>query len=189
MHVILTSLLLVAAAEIGDKTQLLAILLAARFKRPWPVIGGVFVATVANHAVAAFAGRELAWLFEGAAFRYAVAASFILMAAWALIPDRIDAKAERPSRYGPFLTTFVAFFLVEIGDKTQIATVALGARFHDVARVTIGTTLGLMLANVPAVLFGERVTRLVPLKAMRIVAALIFLALGLWMVAETAGWF
>lgn len=188
MDVILTSLVLVAIAEIGDKTQLLAILLAAKFRRPWPIVGGIFVATLANHALAALAGRELAGLFEGAAFRYAIGASFILMAGWALIPDGAPDAAAKPARHGAFLTTLVAFFLVEIGDKTQVATVALGARFHDVTLVTIGTTLGMMLANVPAVFFGEAVTRVVPLKVVRTIAALIFLGLGLWVLADTAGW-
>lgn len=188
MHIILTSLLLVAIAEIGDKTQLLAILLATKFKRPWPVVAGMFVATIANHAVAAFAGAELAGFLDGKPFRYAVAASFLAMAVWALIPDGYDEAGRKPSRFGPFLTTLIAFFFVEIGDKTQIATVALGARFASVELVTIGTTIGMMLANVPAIFLGERAARVVPLKVVRIVAALIFLGLGLWVVAETAGW-
>lgn len=188
MYVVLTSLALVAIAEIGDKTQLLAILLAAKFKRPWPIVAGIFAATIANHALAALAGSELAGVFDGKPFRYAVAASFIAMAAWALIPDGEPDADARPAKYGPFLTTAVAFFLVEIGDKTQVATVALGARFHDVTLVTIGTTIGMMLANVPAVFFGEAVTRAVPLKAVRAVAALVFLGLGAWVIGETAGW-
>ena len=188
MHIVLTSMFLVAIAEIGDKTQLLAILLATKFRRPWPIIAGMFVATIANHAVAAFAGAELAGFFEGKAFRYAVAASFLAMAIWALIPDKYEEAEEKPSRFGPFLTTLVSFFLVEIGDKTQVATVALGARFDSVELVTMGTTIGMMLANVPAIFLGERVTRVVPLKVVRIVAALIFLGLGAWVLAETAGW-
>ncbi len=188
MNIILTSLLLVAIAEIGDKTQLLAILLAAKFRKPWPIVGGILAATIANHALAAFAGSELAGFFDGKPFRYAVAASFLLMAGWALIPDSEPDADAKPAKYGPFLTTLVAFFLVEIGDKTQVATVALGARFHDVTLVTIGTTIGMMLANVPAVFFGEAVTRVVPLKVVRLVAAAIFLGLGVWVLAETAGW-
>ena len=188
MDIVLTSTLLVAIAEIGDKTQLLAILLAAKFRKPVPVILGILVATLANHAIAAFAGSELAGFFEGKAFRYAVAVSFLAMAAWALIPDKYEESAEKPSRFGPFLTTLIAFFFVEIGDKTQVATVALGARFHDVTLVTIGTTLGMMLANVPAVFLGERATKVLPLNIVRIIAALIFLGLGVWVLAETAGW-
>ncbi len=179
---------MVALAEIGDKTQLLAIVLAARFKRPWPIIAGILVATLANHFLAALAGDLAAAFLDGRAFRYAVAASFIAMAAWTLIPDRLDDDdAPRPSRFGPFLTTTVAFFLVEMGDKTQIATIALGARFHDALWVTVGTTLGMMLANVPAVLLGDALVRRVPLPAVRTIAALLFLAIGLWLLLQTAG--
>jgi putative Ca2+/H+ antiporter (TMEM165/GDT1 family) len=188
MEIVLTSALLVAIAEIGDKTQLLAILLAAKFRKPWPIVLGILGATLANHAIAAFAGSELAGFFEGKAFRYAVAASFLAMAAWALIPDKYEESDSKPSRFGPFLTTLIAFFFVEIGDKTQVATVALGARFHDVTLVTLGTTIGMMLANVPAVFLGERATKVLPLHIVRMVAALIFLGLGLWVLAETAGW-
>ncbi len=183
----LTASGVVALAEMGDKTQLLAIVLATRFQKPWPVIGGILVATLANHALAAWAGSALADWFTGPAFRYAVAASFIAMAAWTLIPDKIDDTDDKPARYGAFLTTAIAFFIVEIGDKTQIATVALGARFHDVLAVTIGTTLGMMAANVPAVLMGHKLVERVPLRTVHIVAALIFLGLGLWMLAQTVG--
>jgi len=181
MDSLLVSALVVAIAEIGDKTQLLAIILATRFKKPAPIILGILVATLANHALAALAGSLVSDLFDGAWFKWAIAASFIAMAAWALVPDKVDDDMPGGAgRYGVFLTTTIAFFLVEMGDKTQIATVALGARFHDVLRVALGTTLGMMLANVPAVYFGEAVTRVVPLKYVRTGAALIFLGLGLW---------
>jgi putative Ca2+/H+ antiporter (TMEM165/GDT1 family) len=185
----LTSTAVVALAEIGDKTQLLAIVLATRFKRPVPIVLGILVATLANHFLAALVGQQAAQILEGLWFRYLVAASFILMAAWTLIPDKLDDDLDaKPARYGAFLTTVVAFFLVEMGDKTQIATVALGARFNEVLWVTGGTTLGMMLANVPAVFLGHALIKRVPLDVVRVVAALLFLAIGLWLLAQTAGW-
>ena len=186
MDALLTSTLVVALAEIGDKTQLLAVLLAARFGRPWPILAGILVATLANHALAALLGREAAALLEGPWFRFGVALSFLLMAAWTLIPDKLEEGGPRPSRHGAFLTTLVCFFLVEMGDKTQVATVALGAQFQSVLWVTLGTTLGMLLANAPAVWCGQALLRRVPLRAVRIAAALLFLALGLWLGAETA---
>lgn len=189
MEAFLTSTAVVALAEIGDKTQLLAIVLATRFRRPVPIILGILVATLANHFLAALVGQQAAQILEGLWFRYLVAASFILMAAWTLIPDKLDDDLDsKPARYGAFLTTVVAFFLVEMGDKTQIATVALGARFNEVLWVTAGTTLGMMLANVPAVFLGHELIKRVPLNVVRIVAALLFLAIGLWLLAQTAGW-
>ncbi|WP_380872229.1 UPF0016 family membrane protein [Sphingomonas sp. DBB INV C78] len=188
MEALFTSTALVALAEIGDKTQLLAILLATRFKRPWPVIAGIFAATIANHFLAALVGSQVASLLDGAWFRYLIAASFIAMAAWTLIPDKIDDLEDKPARFGAFLTTTIAFFLVEMGDKTQIATVALGARFHDVVLVTIGTTLGMMIANVPAVFLGNELIKRVPMRTVHVVAAVLFLAIGLWLIAQTAGW-
>ncbi|HWL47250.1 MAG TPA: TMEM165/GDT1 family protein [Sphingomonadaceae bacterium] len=189
MEAFLTATAIVALAEIGDKTQLLAIVLATRFRRPAPIILGILLATIANHFIAAYAGSRVASLLDGQAFRYAIAFSFILMAAWTLIPDKLDdGGAGKPARFGPFLTTLVAFFVVEIGDKTQIATIALGARFHDVVAVTGGTTLGMMLANVPAVFLGQALVRRVPLRVVRSLAALLFLGIGLWVLVETAGW-
>jgi len=186
MEAILTSTAVVAFAEIGDKTQLLAIVLATRFKRPMPIIVGILFATLFNHFLAALVGAQVASFLDSTWFRYAVGASFVAMAIWALVPDKFDETNDEPGRFGPFLTTFVAFFLVEMGDKTQIATVALGARFHDVITVTTGTTLGMMLANVPAVFMGNALTKLVPLQAMRLAAAVLFLAIGLGMLAQTA---
>lgn len=187
MEALLTSTAVVALAEIGDKTQLLAIVLATRFKRPMPIILGILVATLANHFLAALVGAQAASFLEGDWFRYLIAASFIAMAAWTLIPDKLDEVEDKPARFGAFVTTVIAFFLVEMGDKTQLATVALGARFNDLIMVTLGTTLGMMIANVPAVLLGQELIRRVPLKVVRIVAALLFLVIGLWLAAQTAG--
>ena len=180
MDAFLLSAGLVALAEIGDKTQLLAIVLAARFRRPLPIILGILVATLLNHAVAAGLGVLVAAFLSGPLFQAAVGVAFIAMAAWALIPDKADDGALSRTPGGVFLTTLVAFFLVEIGDKTQIATSLLAARFNDVVLVTLGTTLGMMIANVPAVLLGEAVTRVVPLKYVRTAAAVLFAVIGAW---------
>lgn len=188
LEALFTSTAIVALAEIGDKTQLLAIVLAARFKRPVPIVLGILVATLANHFLAAMAGSLAAGWFDGPAFRYAIAIGFLAMAAWTLVPDTFDDdEAPAVSRGGAFLTTLVAFFLVEMGDKTQVATIALGARFHDALGVTAGTTLGMMLANVPAVLLGGELVKRVPLGVVRMVAALLFALLGLWLLLVTAG--
>lgn len=190
MDALLTSTTLVALAEMGDKTQLLAMLLATRFRKPVPIIMGILFATLANHFLAALVGRSIADILTQDWFRYAVAASFIAMAAWTLIPDQIDEDEplKAPSKAGVFLTTLIAFFLVEMGDKTQVATVALGAQFENVFAVTAGTTLGMMIANVPAVIFGEALAKKVPMRALQIGAALLFLVLGLWMIAGLQGW-
>jgi putative Ca2+/H+ antiporter (TMEM165/GDT1 family) len=175
------STLLVAIAEIGDKTQLLAIVLAAKFRRPWLVLAGILAATLANHALAATAGYFVSGLLEGRWFGVVVGLAFLAMAGWALIPDKLEEEgAPAPRGLGVFTATTMAFFLVEMGDKTQIATVALAARFHDIATVAAGTTLGMMLANTPAVFLGEAATRIAPLKWVRIAAAVIFAGLGLW---------
>ncbi|MCW5893933.1 MAG: TMEM165/GDT1 family protein [bacterium] len=184
METLWTATAVVAIAEIGDKTQLLAIVLAARFRRPWPIVAGIFAATLLNHAAAATAGYFVAQWLTGPTFQIVVALGFLAMAAWALVPDAADDGPSDAARGGVFLTTLVAFFLVEIGDKTQIATTLLAARFHDVALVTAGTTLGMMLANVPAVVFGEAATRVVPLAVVRRLAAALFAVLGLWMLVS-----
>jgi putative Ca2+/H+ antiporter (TMEM165/GDT1 family) len=178
MEAVLTSLIAVAVAEIGDKTQLLAIVLAARFRKPVPIILGILVATLLNHAAAAGLGYLVSDWLAGRTFRLIVGAAFVVMAGWALIPDKEDERATARPAHGVFLTTVVAFFVVEIGDKTQIATSLLAAQFHDVGLVTLGTTLGMLLANVPAVLLGEAVTRIVPLNRVRIGAAVLFAAIG-----------
>lgn len=186
MEALFTSTLVVALAEMGDKTQLLAIVLATRFRRPWPIIAGILVATLANHALAALAGASIASLLDGVWFRYGVAASFIAMAAWTLVPDKADDRHGGAYRFGPFIATTIAFFLVEIGDKTQVATIALGARFQSVALVTAGTTLGMMIANVPAVFLGHALIKRVPIRALQIGAAALFLLLGLWLAVNIA---
>lgn len=180
MEAFLVSTGLVAVAEIGDKTQLLAMVLAARFRRPVPIIFGILVATILNHSAAAALGFVVARWLIGPTFQILVGAGFIAMALWALIPDKEDEGAAARTAGGVFLTTLVAFFLVEIGDKTQIATTLLAARFQDIAIVAAGTTLGMMVANVPAVFLGEAATKVVPLRYVRVGAALIFLILGAW---------
>lgn len=187
MEALITSTTVVALAEIGDKTQLLAIVLAARFNRPISIILGILVATLANHFLAAFAGAQAAEFLEGAWFRYLVAASFIAMGIWTLIPDKLDELENKPARFGAFLTTVVAFFLVEMGDKTQLATVALGARFNDIVLVTAGTTLGMMIANVPAIFLGNELIQRISLRAVRIIAAILFFVIGIWLALQTAG--
>lgn len=188
MEALFTSTAVVALAEIGDKTQLLAILLAARFGRPLPIILGILVATLANHALAALLGAQAAALLDSPVFRYAIGASFIAMAAWTLVPDKFEDEDAPKPRFGAFLTTLVAFFLVEMGDKTQVATIALGAQYQAVVAVTAGTTLGMMIANVPAIFLGNELLKRVDLAKIRVVAAALFLAIGVWVLAQTAGW-
>ena len=178
MDAFLLSTGIVALAEIGDKTQLLAFLLAARFRRPWPIVLGILAATLANHAAAAAVGAVVAnWLGQDL-LRWVLGLSFLAMAAWILVPDQIDDDDAKLARGGVFVATFIAFFLAEMGDKTQIATVALSARYAETAAVVAGTTLGMMIANVPAVLFGDRIAKRIPLKLVHGLAALIFAALG-----------
>ena len=171
---------LVALAEIGDKTQLLALVLAARFGRPWPIVAGIAVATLLNHALAGAAGHWLLARLGPDWLRILLALGFMAMAAWMLVPDRLDAaEAERPPpRLGVFGVTAVAFFLAEMGDKTQVATVMLAARFQDWTPVVLGTTAGMLLANAPVVWLGERITRRVPLAVVRKTSAVLFAALG-----------
>ncbi len=185
----LASVAVVALAEIGDKTMLLAIVLAARLRAPWQILAGIFVATIANHALAALVGREVAGLIDAPWFRIAVALGFIAMAAWTLVPDSLDDEGDDVRyRGGAFLTTLVSFFIVEMGDKTQVATIALGAQYHSVMIVAAGTTLGMMLANGPAVFLGEELVKRVSLRATRIAAALLFLALGTWELVRSTGY-
>ncbi len=173
------STLAVAIAEIGDKTQLLALLLAARFRRPWPIIAGIFVATVLNHALAGWLGALVASHLTPDVLRWIVAGSFLAIGLWTLKPDTIDDGASLPAR-GAFIATTIAFFLAEIGDKTQIATVVLAAKSPVLWPVVMGTTLGMLLANVPVVLLGSRFAAKLPLKAARMTAAALFIALALW---------
>jgi putative Ca2+/H+ antiporter (TMEM165/GDT1 family) len=180
MDGLITSTLVVTVAEIGDKTQLLAFMLACRFRRPLPIALGILAATLANHAAAAGLGVWVQGIIPPDLLRWLLAASFVAMAAWALIPDKLDAEAApKAGSAGPFLTTLAAFFLVEIGDKTQVATVALAMRFEAMAMVVIGTTAGMLVANLPVVVLGGRAASKLPLKTVRIVAALMFVGLGL----------
>ncbi len=170
----------VALAEIGDKTQLLSLVLAARYRAPLPIILGVLTATLVNHAGAGALGAWLGALVTPTVMRWALAASFIAMGFWILVPDRLDddeANTNR-TRLGVFGTTVVTFFLAEMGDKTQIATVALAARFHDFFGVVAGTTLGMMIANVPAIVLGDRFAHRLPTKLVHGIAAVLFVVLG-----------
>jgi putative Ca2+/H+ antiporter (TMEM165/GDT1 family) len=176
----LVSTSVVALAEVGDKTQLLSLVLAARYRKPIPIVLGVLVATLLNHAGAGGIGTLLANVLSQNVLNWAVVASFVLMAGWILVPDKFDDDDLKESKQsaGVFMTTAVTFFIAEMGDKTQIATVALAAQFHDFFGVVSGTTLGMMLANVPAVYFGSRFADRLPAKTIHIIAALIFAVLG-----------
>jgi putative Ca2+/H+ antiporter (TMEM165/GDT1 family) len=178
MEAFLISTGVVALAEIGDKTQLLALVLAAKFRKPVPIILGILVATLANHALAGAAGAWISSLIGPTTMRWILGLSFIAMAAWTLIPDKIEEDDETAPRFGVFGTTLIAFFLLEMGDKTQIATVALAAKYASLVGVVAGTTLGMMLANVPAVLLGEVAAKKLPMRLVHSIAALIFLVLG-----------
>ncbi|KFN43529.1 TMEM165/GDT1 family protein [Arenimonas oryziterrae] len=180
MQALLIATLTVALAEIGDKTQLLALLLAARYRKPWPIIFGILAATLVNHAVSAWLGAWAAGLVSPQVLRWIVVACFLAVAAWALVPDKLEDEEVKPPRFGAFVATFIAFFLVEIGDKTQIATVVLAAKYTPLWQVITGTTVGMMLANVPVVLLGAKFAHRLPLKAARFTAAGVFAALGLW---------
>jgi Ca2+/H+ antiporter, TMEM165/GDT1 family len=169
----------VALAEIGDKTQLLAIVLAAKFRRPLPIIAGIFFATMANHAAAGLLGSWVSLTLSPQTLRWVLGLSFIGMAFWTLVPDQLDKTASRLETWGVFSTTLVAFFLAEIGDKTQIATVALAAKYQQLLAVVAGTTLGMLLANVPAVYLGDRAASALPLRWVRLAAAAVFLAVGI----------
>ena len=169
----------VALGEIGDKTQLLALLLAARFRRPVPIILGILAATLLNHALAGLVGDTVARLLGPDVLRWVIGLSFLAMAGWMLVPDKIDDDAAGTApRFGVFGTTLIAFFLAEMGDKTQIATVALAARYQDLVAVVAGTTLGMLIADVPAVFVGDRLARKVPMRLVHGVAAAIFAVLG-----------
>jgi len=169
----------VALAEIGDKTQLLAFILAAKFRRPLPIVAGAFVATLANHALAGALGAWIAALVRPEILRWILGVSFMGMAAWTLIPDKFEADDAKLTRLGVFGATLVAFFLAEMGDKTQIATVALAAQYQAFFAIVAGTTTGMMIANVPAVYLGERIARRMPVRLVQTIAAVIFAMLGI----------
>ena len=174
----------VALAEIGDKTQLLALLLAARFRKPWPIIVGMLVATLLNHALAGWLGALVAHWLTPQVLRWIVAGSFFAIALWTLKPDKLDTDAPLPA-HGAFAATVVAFFLAEIGDKTQVATVLLAAKYSPLWQVVAGTTFGMLLANIPVVVLGSRFADRLPLRAARVTAALLFLVLGLWVLLHS----
>ncbi|WP_402719997.1 TMEM165/GDT1 family protein [Janthinobacterium rivuli] len=178
MEAFLISTGIVGLAEIGDKTQLLAFLLATKFRKPLPIVLAIFVATIANHAFAAAVGAWITSMLGPDVLRWVLGVSFLAMAAWTLIPDKLDEDETKLAKYGVFLTTLIAFFMAEMGDKTQVATVALAARYHDIYSVVLGTTFGMMLANVPAVYLGDKIANRVPLRLVHGIAALVFAVLG-----------
>lgn len=179
----------VALGEMGDKTQLLAMLLAARYRRPWPIVLGILVATVANHALAGALGEVAARAMGPDLLRWVIGLSFLAMAVWMLVPDEADeVSARETGRWGVFGATLVAFFVAEMGDKTQIATVALAARHSDVVAVVAGSTLGMMLANVPAVFLGDKVARWVPMKVVHATSAVLFAVLGVLTLWQGGRW-
>ena len=180
MDALLVSTVAVAIAEIGDKTQLLALVLAARYRKPWPIIAGILAATVLNHALAAWFGSLVTGWVSPDVLRWGVVLSFAAVAAWALVPDKLDEDEVKPPRFGAFLATLIAFFIVEIGDKTQVATVVLAAQYSPLWQVIAGTTLGMAIANVPVVLLGARFAAKLPLKAARYAAAALFAGLAVW---------
>ena len=180
MEAFFVSVVVVALGEIGDKTQLLALILAARYRRPWPIVAGILVATLANHALAGVVGNWIRSAVPPDVLRWAVALSFFAVAAWALKPDTLDQEAAPATHAGVFGVTMVAFFLAEMGDKTQVATIVLAARFDSLAAVVVGTTVGMLLANVPVVFAGKLAAERIPFRAVRIAAALLFAALGAW---------
>ena len=180
MEAFLVSTAIVTLAEMGDKTQLLSLVLAARFRKPWPIVLGIFVATLANHALAGAVGSWVTTVLGPQVLRWVLGLSFIAMAVWMLIPDKLDDDGDGAApRFGVFGTTLVAFFLAEMGDKTQVATVMLAAQYSAYFWVVAGTTLGMMLANAPVVWLGDRLVKKVPIRVVHLVSALIFLILGL----------
>ncbi|MCG6118074.1 MAG: TMEM165/GDT1 family protein [Aquimonas sp.] len=178
MDAFLFSTLAVAIAEIGDKTQLLSLVLAARYRRFWPIAWGILVATLLNHALAGWLGAFAAAHIPEAWLRWLLVGSLLAMAAWVLIPDKLDEDDAPAPRFGPFVATTIAFFIAEMGDKTQIATVLLAARYESLVAVVLGTTFGMLLANVPVVALGARFADRLPLRAARIGAAVVFVLLA-----------
>ena len=179
MDAFLVSTGIVALAEVGDKTQLLAFILAAKFRKPWPIIAGIFIATLANHGFAGAVGAWVTTLMGPDTLRWVLGISFLAMAVWTLIPDKFDEEDAKLARFGAFGTTLIAFFLAEMGDKTQIATVALAAQYQSLALVVAGTTVGMMIANVPAVILGGKIADRMPVRLVHGIAAAIFTILGI----------
>ena len=168
----------VAVSELGDKTQLQSLILATRLRKPVPIIAGIFVATLVNHLIACSVGEWVGTLLTPTVLRWVLGISFLAVAAWALIPDKMDDDVKTRGHYGIFVLTTITFFLAEMGDKTQIIALALAAKYDALIAVVAGTTLGMMIVNVPTVLFAERATKWIPLKAVRAVAALVYAVLG-----------
>jgi len=179
LEAFLVSTGLVTLAEVGDKTQLLSLILAARFRRPWPIILGILIATAANHALAAALGTWVTTLAGPDVLRWTLGLSFIAMGAWMALPDELRLSQRGPERFGVLGTTIIAFFIVEMGDKTQVATVALAAKYAAYAAVLAGTTAGMMIANIPAVLLGDKLAGRLPVRLVHGIAAVIFIALGI----------
>ena len=174
LKIIFNSFLLISLTEMGDKTQLLAFVLATRFKKPWTIFAGIFVATVLNHLLAASFGVYISNIVSPLILKRILASIFLIFAVWILIPDKDDGLSET-RKWGAFLTTVVTFFLAEMGDKTQIATVTLAAKYHDLILVTIGTTIGMMLTDGLAVFFGDKMTRFIPMKWIHLSAAILYI--------------
>lgn len=177
MEAIINSFLLVAATEMGDKTQLLALVLALRFKKPWTIMAGILVATIANHLFAAWAGEAIASFVSPQILKWILAITFFAFAMWILIPDKDDSDEDK-MRANPFLTTLILFFVAEVGDKTQLSTVALAATYKNIWLVTLGTTMGMLFSDGLAVFFGEKLLRRISMKWVHIVSALIYVAFG-----------
>ncbi|HEY4072713.1 MAG TPA: TMEM165/GDT1 family protein [Herbaspirillum sp.] len=178
MDAFFVSTSVVALAEIGDKTQLLAFILAAKFRKPVPIIAGILAATLVNHGFAGAVGTWITAMVSPNTLRWVLGVSFIAMAGWTLIPDKFEEKDAKLARLGVFGTTLIAFFLAEMGDKTQFATIALAAKYHSFYEVVAGTTMGMMLADVPAVLLADRIAKRIPVRIVHTIAALIFAVIG-----------
>lgn len=183
MEALINSFLLVFAGEMGDKTQLLALVLAARFKKPWTILLGVFIATLLNHALAAWAGAALSALVSPTTLKWSLAIIFFAFAAWILIPDK-EEELKQVSSFGALVTTIIAFFIAEMGDKTQLATIALGARYDSTTLVTIGTTLGMLGSNALAIFLGEKLLKRIPMKWVRIFASVLFVLFGIGIIVS-----
>jgi putative Ca2+/H+ antiporter (TMEM165/GDT1 family) len=174
----------VALAEIGDKTQLLSLLLATRFTNKWAIIAGILLATIINHGLSAWLGQYSTQWLNSDWLQYVISGSFVLVGLWVLIPDKLDDKPDLMANLGPFIATTILFFLAEIGDKTQVATIILGAQYQNLLLVTLGTTIGMLLANIPVIYFGEALMKRLPLNVVRIIASSLFIVIGI----ATFGW-
>jgi putative Ca2+/H+ antiporter (TMEM165/GDT1 family) len=186
MNTIINSFLLILASEMGDKTQIVALILATRFRKPWTVMAGIFVATLLNHAMASYVGAFMMTWVDPKTLKWVLAVIFFIFAAWILVPDK-EEEVKEHGRWGAFLTTVVAFFLAEMGDKTQLATVALGAKYGSPVLVTIGTTAGMLVADALAIFFGDALTQKIPMKWVRIFASGLFVLFGVGILLAKTG--